>query len=156
MSVLEQLIHKLGSVELDARGLEVEIDGRPVTANSVIKIAVAAAKDAPPASAQQQSVDDDEEWEWKIALARARARAEEALIPKPKPSPTLPRSLARDIQSRRARTLRDRLGRRRLAQGTAPPMPSDDDVTRPIDIRPLPGTPPVKREPPPLPPPPED
>jgi len=153
--VLDQLIRKLGSVEIDAAGLEIEIDGRRVSADSVIKIAVAAAKDAPPVSAKSAAnSDEEEEWEWQIALARARA-AEPAVAAPAKP-PIVPRALAADIQSLRVRTLRSRLGRRRLAHGTAPPVPSDDDVTRPIDIRPLPGTSPIKREPPPLPPPPED
>ncbi len=204
MSLLEQLIRQLGSVEIDASGLVLEVDGKPVPVERGIKITVAttaavaptqvAAKTSVPVSnapsvipeaADAQSpantvagpVDEDE-WEWQIALARARVRADEdarqertrtaahlrrieqlqrVLKPTRMASerPLPPRRFPRRSSPKLADQLR-MMRPRRVAQGTAPPVPTDDDITKPIDIHPLPDRPRVDRVPPPLPPPPED
>jgi len=234
MSLLEELIRQLGSVEIDATGLVLEVDGKRIGAESAIKITVAAssvagktahleplsvkpapaesgeaaeAADATAARRSAEPIEDPDEWEWQIAMARAKSRSDELapvatqksiaslhddnhmqridqlrrmLEPRPivlestpilltkrkttqtkrKSAPakrtSAPAKRKRAPVAKRKRAPRAKLGTPRVALGTAPPVPTDDDVTKRIDIRPLPDRSGIKREPPPLPPPPID
>lgn len=140
VSLLEQLVLQLGSVEMDGTGLELVIDGEVRRANKItLRIASKNAAAEPP---QEQS--EQEEWEWQIALARARLRAAESAVPL---------ELIRQGVHQLQRAKRPR----RVALGTSPPVPGDDDVTRKIEIQPAPlRSPEGPRLPPPLPPPPDE
>jgi hypothetical protein len=155
MSLLEQLVRQLGEVEIDPKGLVLIVDGKPVHVNESISLRVAqpTEKVAQPTEKVVEQpaevAEEGDEWEWKLALARARARTER------EPIAAVRRPL-------------------RTARGTAPIVPSDDDVTkktkaapprrhrrpfvspkiRPARRRARPKTDPIV--PPPLPPPPED
>ena len=144
MSLLEQLIRQLGTVELDPKDLVLVVDGEPVTAKHSISIAV---ETKPPVDQPREPDVEQEEWEWKLALARARAATERETLSCVRRPP-------------------------RSARGTEPPVSEQPHVTRePVTLTPRRRARIVKRPrprtstrshlvppplPPPLPPPPDD